>query len=90
MKETKEMLYFGLCEYDKARINIRKKQTVEVMRSTVIHELVHAFLFSYGVEVTDNEEMCNFFGAFGDEIIKLTDEIMKKGVMKVVDSYRNK
>lgn len=90
MKKDKDTFFLGLCEYDKARISIRKNQTVEVMRGTVIHELVHAFLFAYGVNVTGDEEMCNFFGAYADEIVRLTDEIMKKGVMKVADSYRNK
>lgn len=55
-----------------------------LMRSTVIHELVHAFSFSYGFHLLANEEteesIADFFGTFGDEIIRLADQIMKVGV----------
>lgn len=81
--------YLGLCECDKARISIRKNQTVEVMRTTVIHELVHAYKFSYGADISDDEGMCNFFGAHADKIVDHADFIMRKGKTKVADNYRN-
>jgi len=69
--------YLGLCDYKKATIRIMKDMTYEVTRMTVIHEVVHCFLFSYGINVEDNESMCDFFGAHGDEIISTTNKIMK-------------
>lgn len=67
----------GLTEYCEGVISIRKGINEIMMRSTVIHELVHAFLFSYGYQVNDEESMCNFFGSQGDRIMELTNKIMK-------------
>lgn len=70
-----------LTEYSKLLINIRTGLPASVARSTVIHELTHAFLFSYANEVEGEEQMCDFFGVHGDEIITLADQIME-GVVK--------
>lgn len=67
----------GLTEYCEGVISIRKSMSEPAMRSTVIHELVHAFLFSYGYQVDGEESMCNFFASQGDRIMELTNKIMK-------------
>lgn len=71
----------GLTEYAEGKINIRRDLPESVARSTVIHELVHAFLFSYGQTVESEEAMCDFFGVHADEILSLTDQIMKGVVL---------
>lgn len=73
----KDRINLGLTEYCKGIITIRQGMSESVTRSTVIHELIHAFLFSFGYEVNGEESMCNFFGSQADRIMKLTDEIMK-------------
>lgn len=78
----------GLTEYTKGVISIRKGMQKSVTRSTVIHELTHAFLFSYGHTVEGEEAMCDFFGVHGDEIISLADQIMKE-VFDSADNRRN-
>lgn len=78
----------GLTEYSKLLINIRTGLAESVARSTVIHELVHAFLFSYGNQVEGEEQMCDFFGVHGEEIVALADKIMK-GVICNADNRRN-
>lgn len=45
MNPDKEHYHLGLTEYTKNIINIRKGMTKSVTRSTVIHELTHAFRF---------------------------------------------
>lgn len=77
MNPSKGTINLGLTEYVKGVINIRKGMTESVTRSTVIHELVHAFIFSYGYIVEDEEGMCDFFGSHADRIMRLTDDIMK-------------
>lgn len=51
-----------------------------LFRQTVIHELVHAFTFSFGVHLVANEEteepVCDFVGAHLDEIYSVTNKIM--------------
>lgn len=71
----------GLTEFTEGKINIRSGLPESVARSTVIHELVHAFLFSYGHTVEGEEAMCEFFGVHADEILSLTDQIMKGVVL---------
>ncbi len=88
MHPSKDRINFGLTEYTRLVINIRKEMPLSLARSTVIHELVHAFIFSYGHEVDGEEAMCNFFGVHADEILELTEQIMK-GVIEVADNRRN-
>lgn len=77
MNPDEDSVNLGLAEYNKLIINIREGLAKSVARSTVIHELVHAFMFSYANQVEGEEQMCDFFGVHGDEIIELTNEIMK-------------
>lgn len=88
MSPDKDHFNLGLTEYSKLLINIRTGLSESVARSTIIHELTHAFLFSYGNQVEGEEQMCDFFGAHGDEIISLTDQIMG-GVIYNADNGRN-
>lgn len=80
MSPDKNHFNLGLTEYKKLLINIRKGVPKSVARSTVIHELTHAFLFSYGNKVEGEERMCDFFGAHADEIVNLTNQIMERVV----------
>lgn len=77
----------GLTEYAEQIISIREGMSRERTRATVIHELVHAFIdsFGYTADEMNEEEICNFFGANADEIIRLTNEIMK-GVKEDADN----
>lgn len=68
---------FGLTEYKELLISIMTGRCASVTRSTVIHELVHAFMFSYGHTVDNEEAMCDFFGVHGDEIISIANQIME-------------
>lgn len=88
MSPDKDHYNLGLTEYKKLVINIRTGLPESVARSTVIHELTHAFQFSYGNQVEGEEQMCDFFGVHGDEIIALADQIME-GVVHSADNRRN-
>lgn len=72
-------LFFGLTEYDSQHISIRSGLTKEMTRQTVVHELCHCFLFSYGITCDwyDEEQVCNFFGSHADMIIGIADKFMK-------------
>lgn len=89
MTPDKNSYNLGLTEYGKQTINIRKGLSLSVARSTVIHELVHAFLFSYGNTVEGEEQMCDFFGVHADDILTLTDQIMERVVKCGADNRRN-
>ena len=55
----------------------------EMLRRTIVHELVHAFIWTYGLENSkpfSEEQVCNFFETYYQDIIKLTDKILKVGL----------
>lgn len=79
MNPDKDHYNLGLTEYREGIISIRKGLNRPMTRSTVIHELVHAFIFAFGYTVECEEAMCDFFGAQADEILRLTNQIMGKG-----------
>jgi len=78
MNPSKDHYNLGLTEYVDGIINIRKGMNRQTTRTTVIHELTHAFMFAFGYTIEGEEAMCDFFGAQGDAIVSLADEIMKK------------
>ena len=82
MKPDENSYNLGLTEYVDAIIRIRKGMNERTTRSTVIHELTHAFMFAFGYTIEGEEAMCDFFGSQGDEIIQMTDSIMKGVKMK--------
>lgn len=88
MNPAKGEYLLGRTECLKGIIHIREGMPRPMARSTVIHELVHAFQFSYGYEIQGEEAMCDFFGAHGDEIICLADQVME-GVVGGADSGGN-
>lgn len=45
---------------------------------TARHELTHAFLFEYGISLSDEESICNFIGAFAGEITEKANRLVKE------------
>lgn len=70
----------GLTEYIDQKISIRNGLSQRLTRSTVIHELCHCFLFSFGfcADSYDEEAVCNLFGSHADTILSLTDKFLKE------------
>lgn len=79
MNPDEDHYNLGLTEYCEGVISIRKGLNRPTIRSTVIHELVHAFIFAFGYTVEGEEAMCDFFGAQADEILRLANQIIGKG-----------
>lgn len=81
-----EYQYMGLCEYNRLQISIADDLPASVARAVVIHELTHAYMSSYGYNITESEGICDFFGAHGDEIIAHADQIMRKVITSANNS----
>lgn len=64
--------YFRECE-----IYIDKNLSKPLRRQTVIHELVHALLFSYGIDIegATEENVCDLIGAHLDELVRLNEAV---------------
>jgi hypothetical protein len=72
--------YLGFCEYSTQTIILRNDMPTELIEQTLIHELTHAFVFSFGLSgyKFDEEKLCNFVGAHLKRIHKITKQYMKR------------
>lgn len=72
----------GRTFYKTCHIYIDKDLQPTLFRQILLHELLHAFTFSYGVHLkadeTDEEVIADFFGAHGDEMVEAANQIIKK------------
>ena len=59
-------------------IYIKKGMDMPNTIQTVRHELTHAFLFEYGISLSDEESICNFIGAFAEEISDKANLLVKE------------
>ena len=80
IKEQDGIEGLGLTNYKKGTIEILKGIDKELTKSTIIHELTHAYLFEYGMpkEEYTLEDVCNFIGAYGEEIINKSKQVLDK------------
>lgn len=73
--------YMGLCSFLEQTIFLRAGMSKKLTERTFIHELVHAFIFSYGLDSDMSEEdICNFFASHYDEFQKIISEV-KNGTL---------
>ncbi len=78
---------FGCTHYFKQKIVMRGDMSPELYRQTIIHELLHAYTFSFGVHLfadEDTEEpIADFIGSHLDGIYHhanlIMDKIYRKG-----------
>ena len=77
VKEANEEAY-GLTDYKLKTIQIRSDLHYNDIRATLIHEITHAYIEEYGFAgmVFDEENICNFMGAYATEITELVDAIL--------------
>jgi len=66
---------FGMTVFSQALIFLEKNLVPSVKRSTLIHELTHAFLMEYGAnhEHKSVEEVCDIMGAYADNIVRIAN-----------------
>lgn len=70
-------LTVGCTDVETRTIYLSDMLTGEFLRKVICHELCHAFSFSYGIEMTIEEEerLCDFIATYGIEIIELADMV---------------
>lgn len=64
-------LHFGQIEYGKGRILVNKDLAPDVMRQTIVHEMVHGMLLALGYNELTNDEQ--FVQAFSTAISQTFD-----------------
>lgn len=70
----------GVCDDDAKTIAISDELHGEEFERALSHELVHAAMFSYNVELGYNEEelLAEIISIFGEEIVDLTNVIFER------------
>lgn len=72
----------GRTFYKTCHIYMDKDLQPTLFRQILLHELLHAFSFSYGVHLkadeSDEEVIADFFGAHADEMVEAANQIIKK------------
>lgn len=65
----------GITDLDKRTIFLFSLLKGRMLRKVLIHELTHAFMFSYDfyLSIEEEEFICSFLSSYGDEIINDAD-----------------
>lgn len=83
----------GFCKNVSGEIHIRKDMPSYMVKTTIMHEVVHAYLWSHGFVKPDEdatllfseEQVCDFIGMNYVELTKLADKIY----MYYLEHYEN-
>lgn len=71
---------YGITCYNDAHVYVSKDLPIDLRKRTLLHETVHAILFSYMLrkyESFTEEELADFVAKYFDEIYTITNNIMR-------------
>ena len=70
----------GACVDDTKKIYINNKLSLEKVKQVLCHEITHAAMFSYDIQLTyDQEELlADLLATYGQEVIDITNKIFSK------------
>lgn len=70
----------GMCDNNRRTIYIDESLHGPMLKKVLCHELTHAAMFSYGVELTLEQEelLADLIATYGEEIIQITNQLFKK------------
>lgn len=70
----------GMCDNETRIIYIDSTLTGRFLKKVLCHELTHAAMFSYGVELSIEQEeiLADLIATYGEEIIIITNTIFTK------------
>ena len=74
------MYTIGVCDNNTKTIFLLYQLRGNLLKKVLCHELVHAAMFSYQVELDLEQEelVANLIATYGEEIIQKTNEIFKR------------
>lgn len=70
----------GSCDDDAKTIYIYEDLPKEIIRKVLCHEITHAAMFSYNVNLTVEQEelLADLIATYGQEIIRITNKIFRR------------
>ena len=75
--ENSDYNYLGTTSESRLEIHIASVPNTQVIRRTIIHEVVHAYLYSYGFPKNNfnEEDLCEFIANNLDAITQISDQV---------------
>lgn len=69
----------GVCDNNAQIIYINNNLSGQLLKKVICHELTHAAMFSYGIELNIEQEelFADFIATYGEEIINITNSLFK-------------
>lgn len=85
LKRTDGSITLGVTDLNMMTIYLWKGLKGSMLRRVLIHELSHAFIFSYEYYLTVEEEefLCSFIDTYADSILSEADELIRKGFIEM-------
>lgn len=73
-------LALGMCDDNRKTIYINQKIKGKNLKKILCHEITHAAMFSYNVELNHDQEeiLADLIATYGAEIVSVTNTIFKK------------
>ena len=74
----------GVCDKVTQNIYIDKTLSPHLLKEVICHDLVHAFMFSYSIDLSYDEEeiVAELMSQYGEQILEITDIIYNGIKMK--------
>ena len=75
-------LAFGSCDNESKSIYINENLSPGLMKRVLCHEITHAAMFSYDIEINSYQEelLADLIATYGQEIIDITNRIFVRMV----------
>ena len=86
LKRSDGTITLGVTDLNELTIYLFSGLKDELFRKVLIHEICHAFIFSYGFYLTLEEEefVCSFVDTYASDILSNADWVIKKGLRSVL------
>lgn len=79
LQRNDKIFALGSCDFFTKTIYISKDIKSSYLKKVLSHELVHAFMFSYNIDLDSEQEevIADLIATYGEEIINITNETYK-------------
>lgn len=79
LMRSDESYTVGMCDRTTQTIYISNLLQGKFLRKVLIHEICHSAMFSYGIEMSVEQEelFCDLVATYGDEIIGIVDNVFR-------------
>lgn len=80
LRRSDGSLTIGMCDDDIKRIYIDDTLNANLMRKVLAHEITHAAMFSYNIDLCPAQEelLARLIDTYGQEIVGITNQIFNR------------